>query len=483
MKKRFPILLASCLLLMVTSSCDDNTGTLGIRSDADGISNSMQVFQISSRSLAMDSVLANSTKSFLGQVIDPETGAEIQADFAAQFYTFENYEFPNRDMMVGDKDGRETRGVVQCDSCEVRLYFDSYQGDSNNPMKIEVFELSSSHLLSEDSVYYSDVDLSQFLPADARPLASRVFTPRDYNQSSTTLSSSAYNANVSIRLPAALGQRIMNSYYEKPSRFASSYNFIREVLPGLYFRTSGGQGTMLSVYVGTFNIYYRYADEIEDTIYGGLTRFAATPEVIQSTHFRNSDISPLLSDQSCTYLKTPAGLCTELTLPIDQLFCGEHSNDSISLASITLTRYNKPQTGYQLSIPGELLMVRKSEANDFFAKHQVSNGRTSFTTTFNSTYNTYTFDNIGRLLTYCQNEHRKMQQDHAAGKLSNEAWEHYLENWNKVLLIPVITSSTTRDGYTVQVSVNHDLSLSNIRLVGGTNTIPMQVVYSKFYQE
>ena len=59
--------------------------------------------------------------------------------------------------------------------------FDSYYGDANNPMKLEVYELSKESIMNEDSVYYTNVDLTQFLSADARPIASRLFTPKDYN--------------------------------------------------------------------------------------------------------------------------------------------------------------------------------------------------------------------------------------------------------------------------------------------------------------
>ena len=478
MRKLFQAL--SILLAFVFVACDDNTGTLGIHSEEDGITNSTEVFTVTTRSIAMDSVVANSTKSYVGRIFDPETGSEISASFAAQFHTTEDYKFPDRDLMVGDVDSVETRGVLQCDSCEVHLYFDSYLGDANNPMKMEVFELSDKNILSEDSIYYTDVDLSKFLDADAKPIAERIFTPTDYNQNPTTLSSTTYSPNVKIVLPNAIGQRILEKYFEKPSNFSDSYHFIRNVFPGLYFRTSGGEGTMLSVYVGTLNVFYRYADELEDTVYVGLTRFSATPEVIQSTHFDNSDLSELLNDNSCTYLKTPAGICTEMTLPIEDLFLGKHATDSISLARIALTRYNKTQNDYQLGTPSELLMVRKSEMYSFFANNQVTNNRTSYTTSFNSADNTYTFDNICRLLVYCKREYETKKAAYEKGEIKSEEWNQYAEDWNKVVLIPVTTSSTTRDGYKYMVSVNHDLNLNSIRLVGGQTPIKMQVVYSKF---
>lgn len=475
--------------LLFVTACDDNTADLGINAESDEISNSITTYDVTTRSHKMDAVVANSTISYLGSITDPETGSDITADFAAQFYTFEDYKFPAKELMLGEVDGMPTRGIIQCDSCEVRLYFDDFYGDDNNPMKLEVYELSNDKLLEETETYYTDIDLTQFLPEDAKPIASRMFTPKDYNVDDTNLSGTKYNSNIRIMLPQSLGQRIMEKYYQNPDNFSDSYHFIRNVFPGLYFKITGGQGTMLAVYVGTLNIFYRYADEDEtkSTPNNGLTRLAATPEVIQSTHFTNENVDQLVEDATCTYLKTPAGICTEMTLPIDEIFAGQHANDSISLATITLTRYNKPQDKYQLGTPGTLLMVRKQDMQTFFTEHRVTDNRTCYTTTFASNYNTYTFANICRLISYC-----KYEKDDALKRINEERRQEGLEemteaewmeehpDWNRVVLIPVITSTNTSGA---QVSVTHDLSLNSIRLVGGDTKIKMQVVYSKFYQE
>lgn len=477
--------LSALFVLLSIAACDDTTDTLGIYSTGDEISNSTDVFDVTTRSLKLDSVVANSAKNYLGCITDMETGTDITADFAAQFYCFEDYTLPLHENMVGDRDGVATKGIVQCDSCEVRLFFDSFYGDKSNPMKLQVYELDHNNILSEDSIYYTDVNLSRYLPANAAPLASRVFTAKDYNESETTLNSSSYDDNVRVMLPRELGQRILEHYYVNASDFSNSYRFIRNVFPGLYFRTSGGKGTMLSVYVGTINVFYRYYDAEQDTIYDAMTRFAATPEVIQSTHFDNENVDQLVADPTCTYLKTPAGICTEMTFPIDELFAGQHATDSISRATISLVRYNKAQDEEQFGTPSELLMVRKCDMYRFFRDHEVADGRTSYTTTFNSTYNSYTFNNICRLLAYCK--HEKVAGAREMG-ITEEAWAQLPENrdWNKVVLIPVVTStnsSSTSYGTVNQlVSVSHDLSLNSIRLVGGNTRLKMQVIYSKFSQ-
>jgi len=174
-----------------------------------------------------------------------------------------------------------------------------------------------------------------------------------------------------------------------------------------------------------------------------------------------------------------------MTFPIDELFAGHHATDSTSRATISLVRYNKAQDEEQFGTPSELLMVRKCDMYRFFRDHEVADGRTSYTTTFNSTYNSYTFNNICRLLAYCK--HEKVAGAREMG-ITEEAWAQLPENrdWNKVVLIPVVTStnssSTSYGTFNQLVSVSHDLSLNSIRLVGGNTKLKMQVIYSKFSQ-
>ncbi len=471
-------LAVAALIGTLATACDDNTSSLGIYSLQDELTTSTGIYQLTTRSVEMDSVVATSTISYLGRITDPETEVEIEAEFAAQFYTFENYEFPKQELMLSESD---ELGVVHCDSTEVRLYFEDYYGDDNNPLKVAVYELSAENIIVEDSVYYTTQDLSLFLSADAEPLCQRVIVPMDYNVAASELTSSTHSHNVRFALPQTFGQSIMEKYYESPSSFVDSYHFIREVFPGLLFRTTAGEGSMYSFYVGTVNVYFHYqgtTDEGNDTIMTGVARFSATPEVIQTTRFEGGDISELVEDQSCTWLKTPASICTEVTLPIDEIFSGEHAADSLSLCALTFTRYNKEQDDYQLGTPQELLLVRKGDYKDFFLDSEVSDDRISYTTSFSSTYNTYTFNNVCRLLAYCK--HEKMTAAEEQG-ISEEEWAEANPDWNKVLLVPVTTSSNTSGD---EVSVQHDLSLGSIRLVGGDeNPISFQVVYSKFYQE
>ena len=482
MKTKGALATLIALATLLIAGCDDNTSTMGIPSKDEEVFPSYGTFLAYTHSEAMDSVLGNSTSSYLGSIDDPETGTRIRADFAAQFHTFENYSFPKFDLMFPDDGVKRTTDSIRCDSVEVRLYFSNYYGAKNAPLKLEVYPLDKNNVLQEEEDYYTDTDLDQFVLPGSEPIATKVFTTEDYNLADAERNSATHADNVRIMLPDTVGSLIMRSYYDHPENFKDSYTYIRKVSPGFLFKIRSGNGSMLSVDVSTLNIYFNFYDKVKrDSTCSALARFAATPEVIQSTQFSNDDMQSLVEEDDCTYLKTPAGIMTVAQLPINEIY-QNHETDSVSRAQLTFTRLNntKPST-QSLGIPQSLLLVRKADATSFFKKRSVADSKTSYTTSYSSTYNTYTFNNICRLISLCRKEKLAGMK---AENLTEQEWEQKHPDWNKVVLIPVsISTATDTYGETHQVSVTHDMSMNSIRLQGGANTpIKMQVIYSRFKQ-
>ena len=111
----------------------------------------------------------------------------------------------------------------------------------------------------------------------------------------------------------------------------------------------------------------------------------------------------------------------------------------------------------------------------FFEEGKVPDEKTSYVTSFNSSYNTYTFSNISNLVSYGK---RERNEESAKAGITPEAWEQQHQDWNKVVLIPV---ETNRDNSNNIVSVTHDMGLGSAKLVGGaTDKLKIQVIYSTF---
>jgi len=449
---KFTHLCAWMLALIMLASCDDNTATLGVdmMPNSDLVKKRYQTYDVTTESYAVgDAVLARTSRSYFGRFTDPETGTTITSDFLAQFHCDETYNLP--DDIEND----------ECYKVDLRLYIDDYVGDSLKSFKLSVYELNKQ--LDPNADYYTNINPEEYYDTNAQPIATKWFTISDRTITDAARWNSKYNNNILVSLPPSIGTTIIRDFRDHPEHFINTPAWLKSGNPcskGLYFKLEYGDGAMAYIDVVQLNLYFRYFDtELQkDTI--GISSFAATDAVVEATHFENTNLDKLLNDKSCTYLKTPAGIFTMATLPADQI----DIQDTINSAKITFTRYNDVTDGtFKLGIPKTLLMVRLDDyLNGFFENYEVNDGRESYLTTFNSSTNSYEFSNIARLITLMAREKKE-------GKAT--------ANWNKVLLIPV---ESTKDSNGSVVKLNHDFSMSSARLIGGSDKLQLEVIYSNF---
>ena len=442
------ILSASFLLL----SCEDNTGTLGVEMmpSTDFVTRQYDVYDVQTSSYKVeDAVLARSSKSYLGRFTDPETGTVVKSNFLAQFHCTENFSFPdsvNNNLIT---------------NTEVRLYVEKFIGDSLANFKLSIYPLNKVMDANQD--YYTNIDATQYYDASAQPIATKWFTLSDRTIADTVRLSNSYTRSIRISLPVEVGQQIYDAYRSQPELFKNTETWLNSGLPcskGFYFKIEAGDGAMAYIDVAQFNLNYRYYDEEnkKDTL--GVTQFASTEEVVQATHFDNENLESLLNVKDATYLKSPAGIFTLATLPTDQI----NVNDTINSAKLVFTRYNdQVSSNFKLSIPKKLLLVRLDDyLNGFFENYSLTDNATSYLTSFSSSTNTYSFNNISRLISCIQQEKRN-------GTAT--------ANVDKVLLIPV---EATYDSSNNLVKLSHDFSMSSAKLVGGTDPVKLEVIYSRY---
>lgn len=475
------IAIMSCITI---ASCDDTTDSIGnsLTDNMDMLKVTTDTFNVATRSIVADSVLSRSTTGYLGKIRDIETGNYITGDFMAQFSTLENYKLPEKDSIVSLQDGE-----VIADSCSIRLFYTDYYGDSLATMNITAYEMNEP--MKEGVKYYSNFDpIAEGLIRNDGMKVNKTYTLTDLSISDEDRADeSSYTPNIKINLNKPYtdkngvtynnyGTYIMRMYYEDPDRFKNSYNFIHEVCPGFYFKTNDGIGSMAYITVSQLNIYFRY---LNDSTYVGTTSFSATEEVLQTTNISNDkqNIADLANDNTCTYLKTPAGIFTEITLPVDEI-TENHSNDTINTAKISLTRINNnTHDEYSLSAPSTLLMIPKDSLYTFFENGDNVNYKKSFIATYSSSTNQYTFNNISGMITYMADIKKK-------GLAENSNWLNEHPDWNRVVVIPV---SVTTNSSSQIVKIVHDMSLTSTKLVGGSENpyepIKINVIYSKFNHE
>ncbi|MBR1767717.1 MAG: DUF4270 domain-containing protein [Prevotella sp.] len=484
-------LAALLLLITILTACDDTTESIGasLTDNMDHLQITTDTFSITTRSVVADSVLSRNTIGYLGKIKDPETGAYITGDFMMQFNTLEDYFFPTKDSI----ESKDELGNVYVDSCEIRLYYDDFYGDSLAAMKLSVYELAKPY--EEGQNYYSNYDpFEQGYIREDGIVKSKMYALTNMGLSDSLRKSSSYSPNIRIPLNDPYtdkdgktyknyGTYILQKYYENPEITKNSYNFIHQICPGFFVKIQEGLGSMATIYNSQLNLYFRYRSKYtrdnttKDTIYVGTTTFAGTEEVLQHTLITNDNqtISTLAADNSCTYLKTPAGIFTEMTLPVDEIVYN-HENDTLNTAKITLSRINNNTHGdYTLSTPSTLLIVEKDSMYTFFESNKIADNKLTYLSTFAN--NGYTFTNISALI-------RHMAEAKEKGLQSNPNWLALHPDWNKVVLVPVSTEYVTVGQNQVLAKVSHDMSMTSTRLVGGSanpnQPIRISVIYSKF---
>lgn len=475
---KFIKLTAFLLATFSMVACDDTTDTLGssITNKVDNLTITDATYNVETQSLVARPVLSKSNNGIIGRVKDPETGTYLTADYMTQMVPLSTFSV---DTLQYIKDANN--GELRADSCYLLVSYQSSYGDSLAPMKVTAYEMSKP--MTEDKNYLTDFD----------PIAEGYIAENGYHNSATySLSKATGNFKIYLNKPYTkdgvtynnYGTYMLKKFVEHPEYFKSNYQFLKNVCPGFYIKHEGGIGNVADVWNTEVQFYWsrqktiKASDGVTDSIAKGygFNRIDGTEEALQTNHIVNdaASIASLAADPSCTYLKSPAGIFTEVTLPVEEIL-RDHENDTLNTASVTFPRINNTETDnqYIFDTPSYVLMIPKDSIDSFFENGDVVNNRNSFYASYSSsTTNGYTFSNISNLIT-------------AMSKKKGSS-----ENWNKAVLIPITVSTVVENNSTMISKMTHNMSLTSTRLVKGTNEttsdgkpaspIQIKVIYSKF---
>ena len=485
---KFRLFTAIAITAMAIVSCSEETAGIGksLTDEDDKLQVSTGIFEAHSKSLVIDSIYAQNFDCFFGQIKDPETGTYVKTEFMTQFNLLEGVNFPSKELMVVED------GQVIADSCEIRLFFDKERcyGDSLVPLKMRIQELIEP--MNDNLVYYTNYD-----PEEAGYIREggidkkQMFSIVNHTYSDEVRSSKGYSDMIRIALNDPYiapdgqsynnyGSYLLQTYYDHPEYFKNSYTFVNKVCPGFNFKIEDGLGVMANINDISMRLFFRYKksnDEFTNT----MMAFAATPEILQTSHVTNDKegLKELAADNSCTYLKTPSGIFTEVELPVVKIMEGHH-NDSLLSVNMTFQRMNSElfENEYLLKAPSMVLMIQKDSLFSFFEKEKTYDYRSSFVSSLNK--NTYSFTNMGNIVTL-------MFRDMFVGSLLDPDWEKKHPDWNKVVLVPVTTilsaAQKTNTAGAATATINgicNNLALTSTKLVGGNTPIKVNVIYAKF---
>ena len=475
------LLTVLVIAALTFAACDDTTEGIGgsITNKIDNINISDSAFNVTTKSIVADSVLSRNNTGLIGKMKDPETGNYVKGDYMTQLSVLPTFSVDTLDIK------KANNGSIEADSCYLLVSYNASYGDTIAPMKVTAYEMTEP--MREDQEYYSNYDAFK----NGWVNENNPHWSSNYNLSNT---SDVKNFKIYLnkeykkdgKTYKNYGSYILQTYEKHPEYFKTNFKFLHNVCPGFYIKNVGGTGNMAKIWNTELIFYWtrhKTINKDSTAVSIGYNRFDGTEEVLQLNKIENDteNLKKLASkdQEKCTYLKSPAGIFTEVTLPIEDIMKG-HEKDTLNTATISFPRLNNENEDnpYNFATPSTILMVQKDSLQSFFEKSKLADSRTSYTASYSSTgtyKNAYTFQNIANLVS-------AMYKNKGKG-----------ENWNKVVLVPVNVITTTQ-GYTTVISkINHDMSLASTRLKRGvittdsngkeTSPIQIKVIYSKFKEE
>ena len=478
------LLTVLVIAALTFAACDDTTEGIGgsITNKIDNINISNSAFNVTTKSIVADSVLSRNNTGLIGKMKDPETGNYVKGDYMTQLSVLPTFSVDTLDYIK-----QANNGSIEADSCYLLVSYNASYGDTIAPMKVTAYEMTKP--MAEDKEYYSNYDA--FKDKEGWVSENNQHWSSNYNLSNT---SDVKNFKIYLnkeykkdgKTYKNYGSYILQTYEKHPEYFKTNFKFLHNVCPGFYIKNVGGTGNMAKIWNTELIFYWtrhKTINKDSTAVSIGYNRFDGTEEVLQLNKIENDteNLKKLASkdQEKCTYLKSPAGIFTEVTLPIEDIMRG-HEKDTLNTATISFPRLNNDNEDnpYNFATPSTILMVQKDSLQSFFEKSKLADNRTSYTASYSSTgtyKNAYTFQNIANLVS-------AMYKNKGKG-----------ENWNKVVLVPVNVITTTQ-GYTTVISkINHDMSLASTRLKRGiittdsngkeTSPIQIKVIYSKFKEE
>ena len=481
------LLTVLVIAALTFAACDDTTEGIGgsITNKIDNINISNSAFNVTTKSIVADSVLSRNNTGLIGKMKDPETGNYVKGDYMTQLSVLPTFSVDTLDYIK-----QANKGSIEADSCYLLVSYNASYGDTIAPMKVTAYEMTKP--MAEDKEYYSNYDAFK----EGWVNENNQHWSSNYNLSNT---SDVKNFKIYLnkkykkdgKTYKNYGSYIMQTYAEHPEYFKTNYKFLHNVCPGFYIKNVGGTGNMAKIWNTELIFQYRrqYTTKAKDGVTDSIivdslyNRFDGTEEVLQLNKIENDteNLKKLASkdQEKCTYLKSPAGIFTEVTLPIEDIMKG-HEKDTLNTATISFPRLNNENEDnpYNFATPSTILMVQKDSLQSFFEKSKLADNRTSYTASYSNTgtyKNAYTFQNIANLVSAMYKNKGKS------------------ENWDKVVLVPVSIITVTQGYTTVITKINHDMALASTRLKRGvittdsngkeTSPIQIKVIYSKFKEK
>jgi len=452
----FAYLLSFTLLLGLASCSNDTLLGFSAQPEQDKLVAFYDTIPVYSETVQVDSIYSRSALSYLGKFTDPFFGTST-CDFLAQLYCPYGLNFPD--------------DVQRIDSAFLYMKYDKWFGDSTTLMHVNVYELGKP--LSWEQPYYTNMNPSSYL-VGKKLLGSTTFTTGDMYSTAAMRKSDTYSTYIKVPIDVSLGNRFLNDLRDPiKSAFFASPKAFRNYFNGIYVTCDFGNGSIAYIDHSELELCYGTTKEsstmqgLRDSFVVEAKYFPVNKEVKQVNRFVHTDLTrsfnPMNPTDSLNYIFTPAGLYTRVTVP-ESIF-KNLSGKTINSLKLKLNATQLSTWKYGMTPPPSLLLIRESDAKDFFTKFDTEDKLYSFLADYDSDNKCYTFN----LSYYAQKMVRELADSTSTS----------FEPFTKMLLIPV---SAVENEDKAVVRLDQLLTPSAVKIKGWNHPVSsmkLEVVYSK----
>jgi len=458
---KFKSVFLIAFLSMFMLSCVDDLTNMGsqIQPASDKILVDTANFQLTSENFFVDSIVSRPDSMMLGSFYDLTYGT-INADIFTQLQPPLGFKYPSSTT--------DPSFVLKADSAKVFMYFNTYFGDKNSPMEVNLYEMNKGISFNFTEPYYSNINPSKYIDLNNKiKIGSKVF------DASTASSAGVVEFNLT---PDFVDR--FKSVLTKPAYTKTTENDFHAFFNGIYITTDFGSASMLYVRGLNLKYYFHYeytnSDNKRDTVRGNVS-YPANQEVRQVNRFQHPNKEAiklkLNSDPQINYISAPANVFTKVSVPLKKMKTRMNVGNKkllVNRAVLKVDISDLNDSSLAQPIISTILMIKESAYHDFFKKRGLPSDTNAVVGSkayqYNSTTKEYDFYYSFDLAKIISNEFKKTNFDDSVN----------------FILVP-ITQKT--DGSGTTTSYNQQNLMGAVKICSGNNkTKPMTIsmVYSGF---
>ncbi|MBD5204815.1 MAG: DUF4270 domain-containing protein [Bacteroidales bacterium] len=392
MKAKKILLFASALFgLLGLAACDDDVSQIGssVTNGEVSIQVDSLTTAVETECIAYNNLDGRNVTKLLGRISVPEYG-NLSCSFVSQMMAATRMPVPDS-IQVEDIDSMRLvlsvpRGALT--------------GDSLAPQQLRVYRLTDQ-LPSDIKATYSPEG-----HYDPVPLGSRSYTLSNIAKGDSALKKDAY-IKIPVHMPLKMARDLFTQYRTDNSIFAWPATF-NQYFPGIYVQQNFGNGCIANISNAEMYTYWHYTRRVSemqaDSTYQMVTRvyrdsmclMSSQPEVL-SSNVIDYQVSQKIRDMVAagkSIITTPGGYMLSIKFPVLSLLEEFHRNGK-ALAIVSSLRFEIPalpiSNDYGLGAAPNLLMIKKSEYESFFAENKAPDNKTSFVASYDSDNGRYRF--------------------------------------------------------------------------------------------